>query len=412
MLVPNSMKSVNVNLIHMVKGGVIFMQKVIDVSKWQGLIDYDKVAKSGKVEGVILRSSIGNSTDEKFFEYADGFPKAGIPVIGIYHFSHAYNIDMARKEAAIIISNCEKAGFNKKTLMFFDFEYESLDILKSQFPNFKIADIKKKIDDIVKTFCMMVESAGYKAGIYFNPDFYQNWFEKSTVDKYIKWLADWRGSKGMDCDIWQYGVITVDGISGNVDANECYITDSILPSPIKKTNEEIANDVIKGLYGVGEDRKKRLKEAGYDYATIQAIVNKKMGTKTEPTPKKSNDEIANAVIRGEYGVGEERRKKLTAEGYDYAIVQNLVNKKTNGTFKKVTPATSRDISISGTYTVITDLNLRYIPGVLTYENVIKVLKKGSKVNNYGYYTDKNGTRWMYVQAGNVVGHVDSKYITK
>lgn len=90
------------------------------------------------------------------------------------------------------------------------------------------------------------------------------------------------------------------------------------PEP-KKSNEEIADEVIAGLWGVGQDRKNRLTEAGYDYDAVQDIVNQKMlGTK-------SLDDIAYAVIRGEYGVYPERKKKLEAEGYNYSEVQARVN---------------------------------------------------------------------------------------
>ena len=52
--------------------------------------------------------------------------------------------------------------------------------------------------------------------------------------------------------------------------------------PIKKSNEEIANEVLQGKWGNGEDRKKRLTQAGYDYQAIQNIVNQKVGVK-KPT---------------------------------------------------------------------------------------------------------------------------------
>ena len=337
------------------------MQKIIDVSKWQGNIDYDKVKKDGKIEGVILRSSIGNSTDDKFFEYADGFTKAGLPIIGIYHFSHATNVDEVKKEAVLVTSNASKIKLPKNSIIFFDFEYESLDILKSKNPKASVESLKTIIDEMTNKFCSMVISAGYKAGIYFNPDFYQNWFNKKTIDKYSKWLADWRGSRSMSCDIWQFGTITVPGINGTVDGNECYITDIAKLIAPKKSNEEVANDVIKGFYGVGEERKKR----------------------------------------------------LTAEGYDYKAVQAIVNRKTNNTFNKITPATLRDINLSGAYVVTSNaLNMRYAPGIMSDSNVIKVIKQGTVVHNYGYYTDIKGIKWLYVQVGNTVGHVDSRYISK
>lgn len=95
--------------------------------------------------------------------------------------------------------------------------------------------------------------------------------------------------------------------------------DADLPSA-KKSNEEIADEVIKGLWGVGQDRKNRLTEAGYDYDAVQDIVNQKMAG-----GKKSVDEIAKEVIRGDWGVGQDRKNRLTEAGYDYEEVQDRVN---------------------------------------------------------------------------------------
>ena len=392
------------------------MKTIIDVSRHQGIINYDKVKKSGKVDGVIARSSIGKDTDDKFYEYVDGFRKAEIPVVGVYHFSHAVDEDDVRKEAVLAVSNVEKAGLPKSTIIFFDFEYESLDVMK----NAGVVPSKKLITSLAKKFCSMVESAGYKAGNYFNPDFYNNWLDSSFLSKYTRWLADYRGTRSLPCDIWQFGTTVVDGILNPVDTNESYIFDNVSSGDTetqekpKKSNEEVANDVIKGLYGNGIERKNKLESEGYDYKAVQDIVNEKMNEiNKNKKPKKSNEEVANDVIKGLYGNGVERKNKLESEGYDYKAVQDIVNKKTNGTFQKVSPATKRDTSLSGTYTVTAEkLNLRYIPGVLTNNNVIKLLVKGEKVHNYGYYSVVDGNKWLYIQAGNIVGHVDARYLSK
>ena len=92
---------------------------------------------------------------------------------------------------------------------------------------------------------------------------------------------------------------------------------------VKKSNEEIAKEVIQGKWGNGDTRKKKLTAAGYDYAAVQAIVTKLMsGSST----KKSNEAIAKEVIQGKWGSGETRKQKLTAAGYDYNTIQALVNK--------------------------------------------------------------------------------------
>lgn len=95
-------------------------------------------------------------------------------------------------------------------------------------------------------------------------------------------------------------------------------------APSKSVNE-IANEVIRGEWGNGAERKQRLDGAGYDYLAVQNHVNEKLGAGTQ-TSSKSIDEIANEVIRGEWGNGSERKQRLTGAGYDYSTVQARVNK--------------------------------------------------------------------------------------
>lgn len=92
-----------------------------------------------------------------------------------------------------------------------------------------------------------------------------------------------------------------------------------------KTNEQVADEVIRGLWGNGQTRINRLKDAGYDPAKIQDIVNKKIQGSYKPS-KKTNEAIAREVIAGLWGNGSARKKKLEAAGYDYNTIQNLVNK--------------------------------------------------------------------------------------
>lgn len=101
------------------------------------------------------------------------------------------------------------------------------------------------------------------------------------------------------------------------------------PKPAKKKDiNTIAQEVIKGAWGNGDDRRRRLEAAGYNYAAVQNAVNAKLGAKPNtPTrrPGPSLDDVARAVIRGDYGNGEERRRRLTAAGYNYNAVQARVN---------------------------------------------------------------------------------------
>lgn len=97
-------------------------------------------------------------------------------------------------------------------------------------------------------------------------------------------------------------------------------------APAKKSNETIANEVISGEWGNGLDRKTRLTAAGYDYNAIQSIVNARFGKTTTPSVK-TNEQIADEVIAGKWGNGQDRRDRLFKAGYDYGVVQSIVNKK-------------------------------------------------------------------------------------
>ena len=101
---------------------------------------------------------------------------------------------------------------------------------------------------------------------------------------------------------------------------------SSIPKPALKSNETIAQEVINGVWGNGQERKDKLAAAGYNYSAIQAIVNQKLGTSSTPN-KKSNETIANEVIRGDWGNGQDRKNRLIAAGYDYSAIQAIVNQK-------------------------------------------------------------------------------------
>lgn len=87
----------------------------------------------------------------------------------------------------------------------------------------------------------------------------------------------------------------------------------------KISNEEIAKEVINGLWGNGEIRKRKLIEAGYNYNLIQKLVNQMM-------QKKSNETVAKEVLMGMWGNGSERKRRLENAGYNYNTIQAIVNR--------------------------------------------------------------------------------------
>lgn len=100
------------------------------------------------------------------------------------------------------------------------------------------------------------------------------------------------------------------------------------PTPSnKKSNTEIAKEVIAGKWGNGAERKQRLEAAGYDYAAVQKEVERLLKEKKQPAKpaKKSVDEVAREVIAGKWGNGITRVRLLTKAGYNYYTVQKKVN---------------------------------------------------------------------------------------
>lgn len=115
-----------------------------------------------------------------------------------------------------------------------------------------------------------------------------------------------------------------DRVNGGNDSNK---GETPSPKPAK-SNEQLADEVLAGDWGNGADRKTNLQAAGYDYAAVQAIVNGKVG-QTEAAPRKSNEVVAHEVLAGAWGNGDDRKTRLTGAGYDYDAVQDVVNTLTN-----------------------------------------------------------------------------------
>lgn len=145
----------------------------------------------------------------------------------------------------------------------------------------------------------------------------------------------------------------------------------------------------------------------------------------EPVSTKTVNEIAKEVIDGKWGNGDERKKKLTDAGYDYDAVQKAVSNllspvtSVSGGQKRVDSSLSgkanrSDQSLSGMYLPTTSLNVRNGPDAATKSLV--VIPKNTPCYNFGWYTEVNGVRWLYIQtayAGVVyAGFCHSKYLKK
>jgi hypothetical protein len=98
------------------------------------------------------------------------------------------------------------------------------------------------------------------------------------------------------------------------------------PSSGGKSVADVAVEVIAGKWGNGDDRRRRLEGAGYDYDEVQTEVNRRLGAGAPGAePRKSIDQLAREVIAGHWGNGTTRRNRLEGAGYNYAAVQRRVN---------------------------------------------------------------------------------------
>lgn len=93
-----------------------------------------------------------------------------------------------------------------------------------------------------------------------------------------------------------------------------------------KTLDDVAREVINGKWGNGSERKERLEEAGYVYSAIQERVNELCNKgSVSSTNRKSVDEVAREVIKGVWGNGSDRKARIESAGYNYKEVQSRVN---------------------------------------------------------------------------------------
>lgn len=215
-------------------------KKGIDISYHQGKVDFNLVKKDG-IDFVILRAGYRDKVDAKFFEYVSGAKDAGVIILGVYFFSYALNADQAKEEAKLCIETIEKAELNKDILVFYDFEYDTVEKAAKKGVNLT----KKECNNHTNVFCEEVKRLGYQPGIYTNLDYYKNWYDKDVLGKYPIWLADYTGGPDYSCIIQQYSSTgKVNGIKVPVDLDYYYEEEFKMEDINKLTLESKAFNVV------------------------------------------------------------------------------------------------------------------------------------------------------------------------
>lgn len=255
--------------------------KVIDVSEFNGAIAWQNVAKA--CDGAIIRAGYrgyGSGTlvtDEKFKSNIKAASAAGIP-IGVYFYTQAISEIEARDEARYTMELVK--GYKLTLPIFIDSEDGNNGAGRAD--SGKLT--KDKRTTILKAFCEEIQKEGYAAGIYASEWWLNNLLNINKIKNFYLWVAKYSTYEpNVNWDAWQYtSAGNIDGITGNVDISEfkdISVTKPTTNKP-KKSVTEIADEVIAGKWGNGDERKAKLEAAGYNYNEIQSKVNEKLNKKT------------------------------------------------------------------------------------------------------------------------------------
>ena len=204
----------------LVKGSGI---RGIDVSTYNGTIDWTKVKNSG-ISFVIIRCGFRGYTqgglilDSKYKSYIQGATAAGLKV-GIYLFSQATNEAEAVEEASLCVNLAQ--GYKISYPIFIDSEYA----------NGSRTGRADKLDKatrtaVCKAFCETIKSAGYTPGVYASKTWLYDKLDAGQLSSYKIWLAHYTGQTDYTgkYDIWQHSAKgSVNGINGNVDLDISYL---------------------------------------------------------------------------------------------------------------------------------------------------------------------------------------------
>lgn len=245
----------------------------IDVSEHQGEIDFNAVKNDG-VDFVIIRAGYGiGHIDRNFYANYTNAKAAGLDV-GAYWYSYATDTDFCRQEAQSFIDTVKGCQFEFP--LYFDIEEQK-----------QISQGKEFCSGLIQTFCDYLEKNGYFSGFYSYLGMISSVVNDCIKSRYTCWVAQWSSNCSYtgDYGLWQYSATgNIDGIQTDVDCNYCYVD---YPGLIKKlqlngfygydklkTVEEVAQEVLSGKWNVGEERRKLLEAAGYNYNLVQDEVNR------------------------------------------------------------------------------------------------------------------------------------------
>ena len=187
--------------------------KCIDVSTWQGSIDFNKV-KSAGYNYVIIRAGYGKEKSQKdnMFETNYKNAKSAGLKVGAYWFSYAMSPSTATAEADACLS-CIK-GKKFELPVYYDMEYQPA-----------MSTSNSNYTKMAVNFCNKLKSNGFKSGVYSSASVYDYLLNRTTLKNngISIWNAEWYTKPSISCDVWQYSDNgRINGISTAVDLNYIY----------------------------------------------------------------------------------------------------------------------------------------------------------------------------------------------
>lgn len=296
------------------------MLKGIDISSWQSDLDLARV----NIDFAIMKATEGTSYVSPSCDKHVQQAKRKKMLFGYYHFAAGAS---AKAEAQFF--RRATTGYEKQGIPVLDFE---IDIAN---PAGWCEQWLQEYYNLTKIWPLLYISASRL------PNFSRSWIPQKCglwlagypqqYSSYPNTSMPYSPSPWKNVALWQFtDCLKLPGYAANLDGDYAYMDKAAWgkyanPSnvnPSKPSSQvqptlsyhDLALEIWLGEWGNGDDRKRMLKNAGYDYQTAQDMVNK-------------YDKIADQVIQGIWGNGWNRKTALESHGYKYDVVQAIVNRK-------------------------------------------------------------------------------------
>lgn len=181
----------------------------IDVSYAQGAIDWAQVVTAK--DFAIIRAGYGaNNIDARANYNVSECNLLSFPV-GLYWFSYAYTVAMARNEGSYVAQFANDYDIDYP--IYWDFEYDSVDYARQH----GVSVTPQLFHDMADAFCSEVEAAGFDSGLYYNPDFDRTYNIEYFFTQHpnrSKWVAKWSTNPPDSYNVWQYGLGSAGSVPG------------------------------------------------------------------------------------------------------------------------------------------------------------------------------------------------------